>query len=720
MSETSTNSVFSYRLNAESRLYIETINDRDKSIFCDVYNSFFSELKKMLPEMANEKSTEAIRNVFNNIFAFVGDRGAGKTSCMLSVANMLAENENLDDSDTRKLNKSFKILESTDPSFFDESTNILDIFLGRLFSEFSNEWNNGDKERFGEKNELLAAFEKVKGSVSRISRKKKGDFLCEDDNVEKLINLSDSTNLEKDIEDLVKKFLKFFRRDILVVPIDDVDLHSACAFEMVEEIRKYLVQKNIIILMALRIEQLDKVAEKNYIYEFQELIKNNMLSVDDVAGMANKYLIKLIPYNHRFFLPELNLLYDRTVEIQKLVNDKWENVKYDSPYFKYSGYPARYLITKLIFSKTRYLFYHMNGATSMIVPQTLREYTHLLALLLNMEDYQEIPSHKEKENNKALFKNYFIQSWCRSNLKESDSAFVKQLFSTYDPSIINKMVVEYLKEKFDLQKRFIPSANKTLSNVCNDLNFVYNISVGDINYLIRRIKGTLYKNEDKAFIFAVETFYSIRLYEYYDLRTEENLQRAKNKIEQNVLVQSILDEFSPYEIFIGGSVYTFKNDKKGWFLPNEKSSQKSREHRIISLVKIRNVFARYLEKSDYSKLRLVEFFALFISRRDLPYFRQRRNVVYAEKFANNQKTILFDILAFFSNLVNVKRCYNRIDERIYTEATKDGVPSLYNNLRNYCIKARSHATDSENIKDHALLSYCSIRNIEILNDFCEK
>lgn len=70
----------------------------------------------------------------NNILAFVGERGAGKTSCMCSVVEILKEFQNRGAYNFPYFNglielpkKRIHALKTIDPSFFDTAHNILEI-----------------------------------------------------------------------------------------------------------------------------------------------------------------------------------------------------------------------------------------------------------------------------------------------------------------------------------------------------------------------------------------------------------------------------------------------------------------------------------------------------------------------------------------------------------------------------------------------------------------
>lgn len=734
------NYTFKFYHNAETRLYVEGANEKADSIFRNVYGSFFKELESQLLDRKKDGSNKRVGELqdnLNNIFAFIGERGTGKTSCMLSVAKMLEENTETPVVDRGRT--SFKVLDSTDPSFFDETTNILDIFLGHLFNDFKEKWEKSNQDNINEKNDLLESFEKVKQTISCMDFKKRSKSNCisSEDNVDRLLDLGASVNLAKDIQNLVQQYLKFLNRDVLVIPVDDIDLHSSCAYEMVEQIRKYLTQKNVIVLMALKMEQLQKVVERSFLHEFHDLINQKLLSCEQISEMANKYLIKLIPENHRFNLPTIDLMYNRLASIYEKCRDNASQEKSDNFLNQkwlinesLSGYPVRYIIVKLIFSKTRYLFYHMQGATSFIIPHTLREYNQLLELLLEMPDYEKGVLTEQNQHNKDVFRQYFIQSWCKSNLNENDGLFIKYLFSIEDPSIVNKIVVQKLHSRFPNE---LNEKSEEVKKILDEKNRSYNISVGDVNLLLRQIKGALVQFSDKAFIFAIETFYSMRLYEYYDYRTElareigddEDKKRTKKSIEKIVRVKNEIDEYSTYEILAGGSFFNL-NGENGVFIPLNKEERR-RDYRIYSLTAMKKILDPLLSKIELSEeeiknFRLCELFALLTLRQHYKRgekntinssdYRANKDIVYATKFNADQDFVWFDVMAFFTNLPNVKRCYNRIDERLFAKA-EGNKNSLYNSLLAYCKENRGHARNGE---VHPLLSYSSIRNIEILND----
>ena len=76
----------------------------------------------------------------NNIIAFCGKRGQGKTSAMISFAKNLNEN---------KRDNKFLILPTIDPTMLEAKDSILNVILSRLFLRSKEIWedsrNNGKK-----------------------------------------------------------------------------------------------------------------------------------------------------------------------------------------------------------------------------------------------------------------------------------------------------------------------------------------------------------------------------------------------------------------------------------------------------------------------------------------------------------------------------------------------------------------------------------------------
>lgn len=85
-----------FNLDQDNRPLKETINlaSLENSPFKEQYLNALSEIESYLCTI-QDKSTDRDMDFANNIFAFTGDRGSGKTSCMASVGGFLTTNKEL-------------------------------------------------------------------------------------------------------------------------------------------------------------------------------------------------------------------------------------------------------------------------------------------------------------------------------------------------------------------------------------------------------------------------------------------------------------------------------------------------------------------------------------------------------------------------------------------------------------------------------------------------
>ncbi|MCD7977239.1 MAG: hypothetical protein LUG51_08785 [Tannerellaceae bacterium] len=131
------------KIGEESYPVIEEAAKFDTSIFSSVYTKAKELINTYLETLQAGKPK-------NNIIGFVGDRGSGKTSCMLSVKEALIKGEKEWGAGTR-----FLEIEMIDPSFFEEDCNILELILAKFFVWFKEQTL---KEELGGKNTRIGRY----------------------------------------------------------------------------------------------------------------------------------------------------------------------------------------------------------------------------------------------------------------------------------------------------------------------------------------------------------------------------------------------------------------------------------------------------------------------------------------------------------------------------------------------------------------------------------
>ena len=108
---------------------------------------------------------------------------------------------------------------------------------------------------------------------------------------------------------------------------------------MAEQIRKYLIIPQIVIIMAVKIEQLEMCVEENTIADFKGIVgivkqyrnEEQKRINAEIQGMSERYVTKLIPKARRIYLPKVKALRGCEIVIKKK-NDNiiWKSKKDES------------------------------------------------------------------------------------------------------------------------------------------------------------------------------------------------------------------------------------------------------------------------------------------------------------------------------------------------------------------------------------------------------
>ena len=551
----------------------------DDSIFRDQY----VQALRLTNAFVRDKESETLKCV-----AFCGDRGEGKTSCMTTTQGIIEQVKEKSDaySYVDKIgckdlaNTKCSVVEVTDPSFFDDSHNILQITIGKLYNSYRRKQEEC-KVDYGKKNKLLETFSRVNASLLTLQK----DDIDSMNDLHRLAVLATGITLRDQIAELVKEYLNFMGADILIVPIDDIDLNIAYAYRMCEQIRKYLCVPQCVVFLSLKIEQLQYVVEN----AFAATIKNpnigkasdsNGFNFDEIAEMAKKYINKLVPVNSRVEMPKAYSLAEVKLELPTSNGGimTMESMK--------KG------VLELIYNRTRYLFYNPADSISPIVPNNLRDLFNLIALLAAMEeipDSRELTKKHALETNKNMFKLYLFTVWKKrfdiSTQNKLDSLVTFDYGTSFNKEVIailSKRFEEQLKKDYheqteddyqieDTEANISASKSESskvdttpqtimLKSICATDNFGYNVTAGDLFYLFSILEREVLSENDNALLFFLKSLYSIKLYEAYDQVTElEGMVYPKTNDEEKglTIIDRRFDHSNKLQLLTGGSYFTY-------------------------------------------------------------------------------------------------------------------------------------------------------------------
>ncbi len=730
-----------FNIGEENRIVVEDINDRvlESSIFSEPYRYALDALNSYFKSMPKEKDERLSEDELwrNNIFAFIGDRGTGKTSCMQSIAKLLVDSPKLQE-DNPVLTEKFYKIDMVDPSFVDNDSNVVGVILANLYkqySKYSSEHACNDRKRI----ELASRFDRVQRDFCRMM----ADQNVAEDDLEALSTLSAAIDLKQSMLELIDCFMSYIGQEgaILLIPIDDIDLHSKDATYMVEQIRKYLVLPNVVVLMAVKMSQLAKLKRLQYSKEYQDA--RNTLSDTELDEMVEKYLTKLVPYGHRVYMPDATFYWNALLTIKNGEDIEHKNVS------------IRQFIPELIFRKTRYLFYNSSIKTSYIVPDNLRELRQLLCLLYEMNDYfnKVGDEMREEVNNKMIFKKYLFQSWMMNHLDANSQSLVKELLAVTDSIQLNAFTLRIIRQKFfledDSKKLVAPwhseerdAIRQELDYVMRKDNMVYNVALGDVMAVLDYLERLDITSEQMYFLFMVKTIYSIRLYEYFldyadelqatlkDAAVKPDMKSGKIVLRRK-LYESL--QLPDYMKLLGGRVF---NTRASVVLPvSQKKESVSRSNRVINLRQLNDLVQKCIDHSDavtVNEIRMAEFFMLCTARvyrsqnkpQELndyyePNFRTNKAIVYAVSLASKPNAF-FDIASFMYNVIDIERCYGRFARgKEFYEKVKSGEGNYRQSFWQVFCNKNLHRFNKDSydaLTARQRLGWFCIRNMEILKD----
>lgn len=690
-----------FYLGDESKVVVEDKDEMKSSIFKNQYERAIDIIADFVDYNPQEPLTVP------NIVAFCGDRGEGKTSCMMSLKNML--NPVFGDD-------AFDVLEPIDPSFFDDSHNILELVLGQLYNRFINERGREEYHDI-----LLQQFNTVKNCVSTLKEGNQNVY----DAIEELDELGNGMTLQKLMENLIKTYLNYVGKVTLAIVIDDMDYNWRRAYEMTQIISKYLCYHQCVLLISVSIRQMVDVIESSFKNELRRTgTHSNFYTV------AYKYVEKLIPLQHRVEMPHVYDICDRPLEVYKWKGSD-EKVCYDT---------IKEAVVNEIFIKTRYLFYNYRDGVSQIVPRNLRMLRQLLGLLIKMDVYHkdskdEIQKERSMQN-KLMFQSYFFTNWTRQ-LNKKNQDIVEQLMRTQDLSQINKQVVNFMKHS-------LPDENiAAFADIVKPANYSYNISIGDVFSLMNYIERNPREDNDQMMVFFLKSYYSMLLYHYYDDITVSSETLHSDEEKGGIYrTESWFKDTNKLQRFVNGNYFQYTHGDLLTGVVDHFNGLKTVKA-IVDLDQISvgeyapSVLFEDVKKivkknsthqfdADKEKILRAELFVLMTSwgsdreigadmkkQRDFP---QPHHLV---RFTKQTRSYMFDILAPFCNLINIKFAYDRFKEltgNLY-EFCYEREWSL---LRQMLCVVSDEKPEDLSFREKRLASDAIIRNAEVLTSMKEK
>lgn len=665
----------------ETRPKFENLRDEvtlKESIFSDIYNNAYSLIKEI--STTAENTNDKHNRERNNIIAFIGERGSGKTSCLKSIYHSLNKQQGMAlpipiDGINVSFNNKLPII---DPSYFDEQSNIIEIVIAHMFRTFKNVVDNNkhtfEGDNLTKKRDLVKKFQDVKEALD--CTKSRDSKSVSNDSIEQLSKLASGSNLHDSMERLVECYLDYFKpasdknSQMLVIAIDDLDVQTNHTYQMVEQIRKYLIIDNVIILMGVKLVQLSDLIKKKFVEDFKYNYRrgkdedDNLGLSDQIDDMVARYLMKLLPLSHRLNLPSFNDMPEIELAIGSYTeggNGNDSNANNDNDNQEKKSNSADEIINlhetvlALIYRKTGLMFYNFNQE-SLIVPHNLRELLNLIALLNNMRE-------EDKIKNRNIFRQYFVESWCLDGLTPQHYIFIKEL-NECNAREINQSILSYLGSNESVDVASIADVNAALTTLSKEN-----------------------KVSSKRFAFAIKTIYSMRLHNQYDQMSKDNNIKFQAKLLYKYLTNGTisyksinkLSHIFDYEKMIGGNISNILSNKANR-LPFAGTLKITNVHSLYTklddLLKPDNIQDEYKAPEKVDDILLNDFnaFELLLLSTGYYHLSNKIKTYYYNSFPISQYphkgSVQFDITTLLYNITRYCNLYH-LYKKIKTEYKND-------------------------------------------------
>lgn len=325
-------------------VHFDEASQFETSYFSDVYENATNAVEEIVNDnrkkekiVGERRKDQRVRSIAN-VISFIGRRGTGKSSVMMSFQDALRQYTN-DYYQCEKYNNlifgkeadmgnvRFFSLDYIDASALEESEDVFILVLANMLNylyslkSFSDEYNDNSKR------ELISSFERIYEEFLTLknSRQDRDGVYS---SFETLLNVASSQRIRERFYNLVQQFIRYIRTNTaerakecyMVISIDDLDMAhyntqnsnkarskiNNKSYEIVNSIHKYFSIPGVIVLTAYNYENLMLQSEKFFIEsdktaneKYHEKESQQMTS----SRLASQFVDKVFPPAYRVYLP---------------------------------------------------------------------------------------------------------------------------------------------------------------------------------------------------------------------------------------------------------------------------------------------------------------------------------------------------------------------------------------------------------------------------------
>lgn len=332
----------SIREHVQYPAYLNAYENALRTIFLDTLRSREEELAE------KENSFYRHKEEKENIIAFLGERGSGKTTAVEEFCRILetlsAKKEyrwwldhaipeenirtNLEDQQY-----SFHVFQRIDVSMLDNKEDLFELIMSNLLTFFTDrEFCSccGAKKTSKEHDEIVQLFDKILRGYYAIRDSREDEYV--ESYVAKIQYVYNSLDLRRQIEELINRIFaeekECKKQYYLVIVLDDLDLNIEHGFEMLKQVQKYFSNPHMIVVFSADYDQLNEICWVHFMKAFSGETSHVIEATIEQRSrkLGQDYIGKALPISKRFHMPELGSDV-RKVLVLSTQTEKWETVK---------------------------------------------------------------------------------------------------------------------------------------------------------------------------------------------------------------------------------------------------------------------------------------------------------------------------------------------------------------------------------------------------------
>jgi len=314
-------------MNSDNKIIIELNNIRAKKyhhndgagnhILLDKYYEKIADLiADRIDEVNHYKSLQFDIDNINEVkmhdaILVYGSRGNGKSTVMINLKDFITGEYSKDVENTKKLKDKVRIFETIDPTIQEEDEDFLLVILSAILKEVESY----QEHKYTNRDKFYDSLENVLKIVEATRSSNKDNI----DIFDKFYGLKSGVGLAEELHNLFKATKDIFGVEILVIPIDDVDMNLKQGYQIADSIRKYMSSPYIIPIVAFNIRQMRVVTKYNKYKEFGLDIDKeiDMEELSFLRSLPNDYLSKVFPPNRRIYLKS----------VYEILKNRWNEEK---------------------------------------------------------------------------------------------------------------------------------------------------------------------------------------------------------------------------------------------------------------------------------------------------------------------------------------------------------------------------------------------------------